>query len=137
MPRFRLFYHFVWATKLRLPLITDTNREAIFGSIIARTEALGGVAHAINGMPDHLHVFATIPPSIALAKYVNEVKGVSSHLANHLASSQSDHSFKWQDTYGVTTVSESHAPTVVRYVNDQQKHHAPGGSLDKRLEEDN
>ena len=137
MPRFRLFYHFVWATKLRLPLITDTNREAIFGSIIAKTEVLGGVMHAINGMPDHLHVLATIPPGIALAKYVNEVKGVSSHLANHLATSQSDQSFKWQDTYGVTTVSESHAPTVVRYVNDQQKHHASGGSLDKRLEEDN
>ena len=136
MPRFRLFYHFVWATKLRLPLISDTNREAIFGSIVAKTKALGGVAHAINGMPDHLHVVATIPPGIALAKYVNEVKGASSHLASHLESDQSDQSFKWQDTYGVTSVSESHVPTIVRYVKNQQKHHAPGGSPDARLEED-
>ena len=137
MPRFRLFYHFVWATKLRLPAITDTNREAIFGSIVTKTKALGGIVHAINGMPDHVHVVATIPPGIALAKYVNEVKGASSHLANHLESSQSDQSFRWQDTYGVTSVSESHVPTVVRYVKNQQKHHAPGGSPDERLEEDN
>jgi hypothetical protein len=52
---------------LSQPLISDTNREAIFGSIVA-----------------------TIPPGIALAKYVNEVKGASSHLANHLEASQSD-----------------------------------------------
>ena len=136
MPRFRLFYHFVWATKLRLPLITDENREAIFGSIVAETKLLGGVVHAINGMPDHIHVVATIPPGIALAKYVNEVKGASSHLANHLATTRSDQSFRWQDTYGVTSVSESHVSTVVRYVKNQKKHHAPGGSPDARLEED-
>ena len=117
-------------------MISDTNREAIFGSIVAKTKKLGGVVLAINGMPDHVHVVATIPPGIALAKYVNEVKGASSHLANHLETSQSDHSFKWQDTYGVTSVSESHVPTVVRYVKNQQKHHAPGGSPDARLEED-
>ena len=136
MPRFRLFYHFVWATKLRLPLISDANRDAIFGSIAAKTKALGGVAHAINGMPDHVHVVATIPPGIAIAKYMNEVKGASSHLANHLETSQSDQLFRWQDTYGVTSVSESHVPVVVRYVKNQQKHHAPGGSVDVRLEED-
>jgi putative transposase len=104
MPHFRLFYHFVWATKLRLPLISDTNRDAIFGSIVA--------------------------------KNLNEIKGASSHLANHLETSRSDQSFRWQDTYSVTSISESHVPAVVRYVKNQQKHHAPGGSVDVRLEED-
>ena len=136
MPRFRLFYHFVWATKLRLPLISVTNRDAIFGTIVAKTKELGGAVHAINGMPDHLHVVATIPPGVALAKYVNEVKGASSHRVNHLESSSSGQSFRWQDSYGVTSISESHVPTVVRYVKNQQRHHAPGGSPDARLEED-
>jgi putative transposase len=29
----RLFYHFVWATKERLPLITEVNREPIYAAI--------------------------------------------------------------------------------------------------------
>jgi putative transposase len=135
MSRYRLFYHFVWATKLRLLLITDANRDAIYNAIGSKVRQANGIVHAINGMPDHVHVVATLPPNIALSRFVNEAKGSSSHLANRLTASVSDHSFKWQESYGVLSISEAHLPIVVRYVINQQRHHGPDGKLDARLEE--
>jgi len=55
MPYSRLFYHFVWATHQRLPLITAQLREPLYAVITARVKALGGITHGLNGMPDHVH----------------------------------------------------------------------------------
>jgi REP-associated tyrosine transposase len=131
MPFYRLFYHFVWTTKNRLPLITPDNQEPIYGSIRAKTQELNGIVHALNSMPDHVHLLVTIPPTIALAEFMRQVKGSSSHLASHLPSAQDP--FAWQSEYGVLSISESHLPAVVRYVECQQQHHADQ-SLDQRLE---
>ena len=129
MPYTRLFYHFIWSTKDRLPLITDENRTAIYSAIRAKVTALGGITHALNGMDDQIHLVVTVPPKIALADFIGLVKGNSSHLVTKL----SDQPFKWQNEYGLLSVSESHLPSVVKYVVEQQKHHSEN-MLDERLE---
>ncbi|MBM4423850.1 MAG: IS200/IS605 family transposase [Chloroflexi bacterium] len=129
MPYSRLFYHFVWSTHNRLPLITEANRDPLYAAMRAKVTELGGLTHALNGMPDHAHLLVTVPPKIALATFIGQVKGVSSHLASRL----STEAFAWQREYGVLSLSESHLPTVVRYVVEQQKHHAEN-SVDERLE---
>ena len=134
MPRTRLFYHFVWGTKERLPLITDVNRQTIYGAISAKAKEMDGIVHALNGMSEHVHLVATVPPKLSLADFVGQVKGNSSHLATHLHTPFSDKTFAWQSEYGVTTVSESHLPVVVGYVVNQQKHHAEN-SLNDKLED--
>jgi putative transposase len=129
MSYYRLFYHFVWATKDRLPLITNANREPIYATIRAKTTELHGIVHALNGMDDHVHLVVTIPPSTTLSTFIGQVKGSSSHLANQISSA----AFAWQGEYGVMSVSESHLPRVVRYVVMQQQHHT-ADTLDERLE---
>ncbi len=134
MPRLRLFYHFVWSTKDRRPIISEHNRDAIYRSIAAKVTEFGGIVHALNGTADHAHLVATVPPSISLSTFVGQVKGSSSHLATHLSGPVSDRTFAWQPDYGVTSLSESHLPVVVEYVRLQQRHHAED-SLVARLEE--
>ncbi len=131
MPYYRLFYHFVWTTKQRVPLITETNQSAIFASIRAKVESLNGIVHALNGMPDHVHLLTTVPPTTTLADFIRQVKGSSSHLASRLTDTHEP--FAWQADYGVLSVSESHLPMIVHYIENQQKHHADG-KLDPRLE---
>ena len=130
MPYYRLFHHFVWATKDRLPLITDANREPIYATIRAKTTELHGIVHALNGMDDHIHLIVTVPPSASLSTFVGQVKDVSSHLANQISSA----AFAWQGEYGAVSVSESHLPRVIRYVAMQQQHHT-AGTLDPRFEQ--
>src|SRR5579859_4254167 len=51
----------------------------------------------------------------------------------HNPPAQQTEPFQWQDEYGVLSVSESHVDTVIRYVDQQQLHHAEK-RLDARLE---
>jgi putative transposase len=131
MPYSRLFYHFVWATKERAPLITEDNRESLYAVISAKVEEFKGVVHAINGTADHVHLVVTLPPTLSLARFIGQVKGSSSHLASRLA--KDGGAFTWQSEYGVVSLSESYLPTVVRYVHLQQQHHA-ANTLNRALE---
>ncbi len=133
MPYSRLFYHFVWATKDRLPLITKSNRMPIIKAISAKVVQLTGICNAVNVVSDHAHLVATVPPSLALGTFIGQVKGNSSHLASHLRFDGMLQAFQWQSDYGVMTISETHLTSVVNYVMNQQKHHNEG-DLNTRLE---
>jgi len=126
MPYTRLFYHCIWSTKRRQPLIDDENRGTIYDCIIAKARTLHAFVHAINGTSDHIHVVATVPPSIALATFIGQIKGFSSYHASRLKGPGVIVPFEWQEEYGVLSISETHLPAVVRYVERQQIHHADG-----------
>ncbi len=133
MPYYRLFYHVVWSTRDRLPLITSVNRDSIYAAIAARSGELRGIVHALNGMPDHVHLVATIPPSVPVSTFVGQVKGSSSHPASRIAGAPGGETFAWQAEYGVISVSERHLPIVVDYVRRQQQHHTQN-TLNRTLE---
>ena len=132
MPYSRLFYHFVWTTKDRQPLITEANRAPILKAIAAKVVQFKGICHAVNAVSDHVHLVATVPPSMALGIFIGQVKGNSSHLAARLSGEAAVQAFAWQSDYSVKTISESHLTGVVRYVLDQQEHHR-AGNLNARL----
>ncbi len=67
MAYYRLFYHFIWSTKERMPLITPLNRQAIYACIADKVVESRGITHAIGGMPDHVHLVATVPPAVSLS----------------------------------------------------------------------
>ena len=73
---------------------------------------------AAGGMEDHIHLLLRIPPALALAKAVLAIKSNSSRWAG-----EEGHKFAWQQGYGAFSVSSSIAPTVVRYIQNQEAHH--------------
>ena len=115
-----LYYHIVWATKGRQELITPLREGTIFNAIRQQAEEQGGDVLAIGGMPDHVHVVTTIPPSIAPAEFVRKLKGYSSRVANLDDGEQ----FEWQTGYGIFTVSKRNLKMAVEYVEKQKEHHA-------------
>jgi putative transposase len=131
MPYWRLFYHIVWGTKNRLPLIESAWEKELHGYIWGKATALECIPHAINGMSDHLHVVVSIPPKLSVATTIGHLKGSSSHRVNEFF--VPDHSFAWQAEYGALTFSEKSLALVVDYVKNQRKHHA-GNTLDTVME---
>ena len=111
----QLFYHAVWATKDRQPLITAEIEAKVHNFIRTKALGLGAKVFAVNGMPDHVHLVATIPPTIAVSKFIGQVKGASSAKLDRLT---------WQDKYGVFSFDKKRLPEVVRYVEQQKRHHA-------------
>lgn len=124
MPYWKLYYHFIWGTKNRLPLIDSTLELELFRAIAAKAKNLGGFVHAIGGIQEHVHLAVSIPPKIAPAMFIGDVKGNSSHFVNHVI--KPDFEFYWQDEYGVLSFGENNLIAVVRYIHNQKLHHAEG-----------
>jgi putative transposase len=124
MPRWRLFYHLVWATRNRAPLLDAVATRTVERSIRATCHEHRAVVHAVGIMPDHVHVALSIPPSVAISTFVGRVKGSASHLLNHANGTSNDRSFAWQAEYGTVSFGEKNLPDVVAYVENQEIRHA-------------
>ena len=76
--RFYHRYHVVWATKYRHKVLKGAMRERI-REIIGQACAEMGV-HIVKGVlaRDHIHMFISVPPQIALSKVMQRIKGRSS-----------------------------------------------------------
>jgi putative transposase len=119
----RLYYHVVWGTREREGLIDDDRAEVIQRSMRAACHDAGTIVHAIGTMPDHVHLAVSIPPRVAIADFVKQLKGSASHLLNH-AAGRPDETFAWQREYGVLSFGERSLPQIVAYVENQVAHHA-------------
>lgn len=117
----RFFYHIVWATKERQPLIQSDFAPALHGRIANKARQLGAIVHAVGGTEDHVHVAVSILPGIALSEFIGQLKGSSSHFASHELGASA--SFAWQTDYGVISVSSRQVRSVVQYIKDQTRHH--------------
>src|SRR5205085_6334542 len=113
----QLYYHFVWATKNRVPLITDQNSRCVITEVEIQCRIRGGVPLGCNAMPDHVHMVVTLPPTACLATFIGKVKGASSH---ELAKDPIwELPFAWQDGYGVVSFRKGELDKVVKYVDNQ------------------
>ncbi len=124
MPRWRLFYHVVWATRGRRPAIDGEGPRTVERSIRATCHAYRAIVHAVGVMPDHVHLAVSIPPSVAVSTLVGRIKGPSSHLLNHQSGPDAPEPFAWQAEYGVLSFGERNLPDVVAYIENQETRHA-------------
>jgi len=77
--------------------------------------------YAINSVIDHIHMIVAIPPALAVAEVVKNLKGASSHHLNH--SAPLDFPFEWQRGYGALSLGERQRPSAEEYVREQKRHH--------------
>ena len=124
VPYYELYYHLVWATKMREPWITPKLMPDLHQYLRGKGIELGGIVHAVGGSEEHVHVAVSIPPRIAVATYVGQLKGASSHWVTHVSPFRLP--FAWQEGYGVFTFGKRALPQVVEYVLHQQDRHKTG-----------
>jgi len=121
---YQLVYHFTWATKNRLPLLTPTVEARLLPYIGYKCKELGYTLYAANGAENHLHVLAGLTPTVCAAEAAKNLKGASSHYINK--ESGLGETLYWQDGYGVITLRQEEVPKVVRYIERQKEHHQTG-----------
>ena len=91
----------------------------------------GVVFHGIGGTDDHVHLVATVPPTLLISEWVGRLKGASSHYINHEIANRK--LLEWQTGYGVVSFGTSHLEWVLDYVRNQREHHR-SGAAQQRLE---
>ena len=76
---------------------------------------------AINGMSDHVHILIGLKPAMALADLVRDIKADSSDFINRKKWVRGR--FAWQEGYGAFSYGHSQLDTVIRYIQNQERHH--------------
>jgi REP element-mobilizing transposase RayT len=103
-PYTKLYYHIVFSTKNRGPFITSVIEDELHKYISGIIRGIGGVCVEINGMSDHIHILAILPPKIAVSDALREIKANSSKWIHETKPDLAK--FGWQDGYAAFTVSK-------------------------------
>jgi REP element-mobilizing transposase RayT len=83
MSHSRLIYHFVFATKDRVPLISERWENELYAYLAGIVKNHKGQAIIINGMPDHVHLLIILEPC-DLPAFMRELKASSSRGRNSI-----------------------------------------------------
>jgi putative transposase len=118
----QLYIHVVFAVEGRQNLIAPEHNEELQKYITGIVSAQRHKLIAINNMPDHLHLLVGLRPDAALSDLVRDIKANSSRFINekHWVAGR----FSWQEGFGAFSYSRSQLGTVIRYIENQQRHHA-------------
>jgi putative transposase len=71
----QVYYHIVFSTKERAPVLAQSCRESLFRYAWGIIQKRGCHLYRINGTLDHIHILTSLHPSISLANLVKDVKG--------------------------------------------------------------
>ncbi len=102
-------------------VIKKTWKDELYKYITGIIQNHGHKVLAINGMPDHIHVFFGMRPNQSLSDLMQDIKGDSSKWINQKKLVQAR--FSWQEGYGAFSYSKSHVDSVIEYIKNQDIHH--------------
>jgi len=111
----------VFTVQDRLCIIKKFWKEELFRYITGIIQNNGHKVLAINGMPDHVHVFFGMRPSQSISDLLQDIKGDSSKWINQRGFVKGR--FSWQEGFGAFSYSKSHVDRVIDYIKDQEAHH--------------
>ena len=76
---------------------------------------------AINGMPDHVHIFLGLNPAFAISDLVKDIKRASNNWISEKGFIKGI--FGWQAVYGAFSYGRSQIDQVYKYIKNQKQHH--------------
>jgi len=122
----------VFAVQGRHCLIPRAHKDEIYKYTTGIISNRGQKLIAINGMPDHIHVFVGMTPAIALSDLVRDIKAGSSGFINEKAWIRGG--FNWQEGFGGFSYSHSQIDEVAKYIQNQEEHHRKKSFKEEYLE---
>ena len=112
----------VFAVKFRDALISSEWRQRLFEYMATIIKDQGHKPLAIGGVENHVHLFFGFRPTQSLSSLILRVKRETSEWINKEI--LTNRRFQWQNGYGAFSYSKSHVPNVIRYILNQEAHHA-------------
>jgi putative transposase len=118
---FTLKYHFVWCPKYRKPILGGEVAKRLEALLYEKAAELNGTIHALEIMPDHVHMFFEADPTLAPAQIAAQFKGYASRvLREEFAWLKSRLPSLWSRSYYVGSVGHVSESTVKKYIENQK-----------------
>ena len=118
----QIYIQVVFAVAARQCLIRKQNKEELHKYVTGIVNERGQKLLAVHSMPDHTHLLVGLRPSISLSDLVRDVKNASSNFVNGKRWVLGR--FSWQEGFGAFSYGHSQLTGIIRYIRDQEKHHA-------------
>ncbi len=118
---FSLKYHLVWCPKYRRSVLTGDIERRLKELLREVASEHDWTLHAMEVMPDHVHLFIEKRPEWAVTEVVNRLKGVTSRtLREEFHSLVTRLPTLWSRSYFAATVGAVSEATIRRYIEAQK-----------------
>ncbi|MHB8636799.1 MAG: IS200/IS605 family transposase [Fimbriimonadaceae bacterium] len=125
-----LKYHIVFSTKNRSALISPSWQDELHAYLGGVMRGLGGIALAVGGVSDHVHILASLKPTTPVADAVRDIKRASTSWARD---EKQTPAFAWQEGYAAFTVAPGDLGAIRTYIAAQAHHHKRVSTKDELL----
>jgi putative transposase len=117
----------VFVTKYRHPVFTAAHLDRIEEVMRAVCRDLGCELAEFNGETEHFHPLVRFPPTVALSRLVNSLKGVSSRRLRHEFPELTRHYWRakrlWSGSYFAGSVGGAPLNLLRVYIEQQHRSH--------------
>jgi putative transposase len=118
---FTLKFHLVWCPKYRRPVLVGPVEKRLVALLREIAGELEATVHALEVMPDHVHLFLESDPTRSVAELVNRFKGRTSHdLRAEFPSLRSRLPTLWSRSYYAGSCGAVTEASVRRYIEGQK-----------------
>ncbi len=117
----KIYIQFVFAVQDRVSLIKPEWKDELYKYMTGIVRNNKHKLIAINGMPNHVHLFVGYNPYQLIPSLLQDIKGFSSKWINKRGFVRGR--FSWQEGYGSFSYSNSQINRVVNYIKNQEQHH--------------
>ena len=117
----QLSYHVVLRTHRSERTLFEAHERELYNYMFGFNRNHDVATYRIGGMPDHVHLLVGLPATLAVAKYVQELKIATS---KWLKNNPDFPAFVgWTREYAAFTVSCEARGAVIQYIRGQKDHH--------------
>ena len=114
-------YHIVFRTYKSEQTIPEEHERELYAYIFGIARNLNCQTYRIGGMPDHIHIFVSLPSTLSLASFVQRVKTASS---KWLKINPHFQDFRgWGHEYGGFSYNLRDKNKIINYILRQKEHH--------------
>ena len=117
----QIYYHIIFSTKNRAPVLTPAVRKEVFGYFWGILKGKKCHLYRMGGVEDHIHILTHLHPTVALAALIRDLKTSSTawikehQLVPRFPGRQAE--------YAAFTKSHPDRPAVIEYIKGQEEHH--------------
>ena len=118
----QILYQIVFGSKHYTKFLNSENQDRLFEYIVGVLRKRNCHPYQVGGYANHIHIITHLSTTITLADLVRDVKKASHEMM--LRDKKLFTSFPgWQVGYGAFTYNISMKPVLIKYVQNQEKHH--------------
>ena len=118
---YTITYHLVWCPKYRHKVLSGPVAGRLEQLIRSKTEELQGEIVALQIQSDHVHLFVSFPPTMAVHQIMHRLKDYTSYmLRKEFPRLKNRLPALWTHSYYVGTAGEVSAQTIRRYIEAQK-----------------